>query len=203
MNALSLIGGGILLESNLLDTSLEVLSFALGAVLLLVALFRSISLKIGAIAHASKRMRVVAGVLSIPFFLLALALHYDVFRSGDPPSQDPAKIVVVAGLGNVDDAREIATQLQVYIGGHSVPKLSLDLETPSLSHDVNLPGPGDYTYSIEGYSVWSTDPNSRVLVQGGGNIIIRDGVTYAVSWDRMDAAPTAAGQPWTVRLREN
>jgi len=203
MNALSLIANSMLLGSSLLDTSLEVLSFALGAVLLLVALFRSISLKIGAIANASKRMRVLAGILSIPFFLLALALHFDVFSGKEPPPADPAKIVVVAGLGNVDDAQEIATQLQVYIGGHPVPKLSLDLETPSLSHDVNLPGPGDYSYSIEGYSVWSTDPNSKVLVQGSGDIIIRDGVTYAVTWDRMDEAPSAAGQPWTVRLREN
>ncbi len=196
--------GGAELDAGASGPGLEVLSVALGALLLLVALLGRVTVKELKVGTTSRTIRILSGFIGCAFIVLGFVIGGVFGADGTdantvpPPPPKPTSIVLGVSLGAHEGEKETATELRIFLGGEEKAQISLPAGSSSfLSLPVTVPKPGEYSYHIAGYTRWTTDPNRSIPVVGNGKVMISEGASYSVF---SKSIPTAATQQWEVFL---
>lgn len=189
---------------------LETAAFLVGVLLVGVALLGGaggIEVKEIKIPKVSRFARVLAGCAGVVFILIGLHVKGTITipfigttdpnnSSGEISGQTP--FILKAQLGDFRGAKEIETQITVFIEGRKVAEFYLDPDSPSDSKTLGMDKPGKYRYSIDGYTKWSTNPD-KIRLAGSDTIGIVSGRTYLVSGY---SAPSSTTKEWHVFIRK-
>jgi len=174
--------------------SLETASFLVGALLVGVAVLGGgIEVKEITIPKVSSFVRAVAGCAGLVFILLGLKAGGVIppFGPQDPnkPTGGPDNSVMQtpfmlsAVLGKTRTAREIETQIVVFLESKQVAEFTLNARSPSKSVELSVSEPGEYQYHLKGYTKWTTDPDKKIDLVGKGSIKVDSGSSFMVATD--------------------
>ncbi|VVN46971.1 hypothetical protein [Pseudomonas fluorescens] len=169
--------------------SLDLFSFVLGAVLLLIGLIGGgIEAKEIKIPSVGTNIRIGAGIFGIGFIILGLWLAGHLKEPKSEVQTEPAALIgtsteksdrisfVVRDQLGQDQKKE---KIILYIGGTSVGEFIINEANPAASISVNLPAEGDYEYALSGFvDIIESETIKRFSIVGQGTLPVTHGAIF-------------------------
>lgn len=181
--------------------TLEILSFILGGLLVLVGVigggFELKEFKIPTVKWPTRLFAIIVGLV---FISLGLGLYGDNAQSAQEdqanpqpsPSFSSIHFTILDQLGE----GQVSEQITVLINGRNVGTLTVDEYHPNATMSVTVPRPGQYSYTVEATAVFNVGGELiRYPGVGQGMIEVETGKIFQL-------AGSFSGNTWLITIME-